>query len=106
MRSKFTCMNSRAIHLELATFLEADCFINVFTRFEKRRGPLKFMYFDNGTNSVGAEREIRQAIENWKQCQIRDEILQRGCQWVLQPPKGASCQWGIGKAAFVAFEPP
>ena len=85
----FTCMNSRAIHLELATSLEADCFINVFRRFVNRRGPPKFMYSDNGTNFVGAEREIRQAIENWNQCQIRDELLQRGCQWVFQPPKAS-----------------
>ena len=82
----FTCMNSRAIHLELATSLEADCFINVFRRFVNRRGPPKFMYSDNGTNFVCPEREIRQAIENWNQCQIRDELLQRGCQWVFQPP--------------------
>ena len=32
----FTCMNSRAMHLELATSLEADCFINVFRRFVNR----------------------------------------------------------------------
>ena len=54
---------SRAIHLELATSLDADCFINVFRRFVNRRGPPKFMYSDNGTNFVGAEREISQAIE-------------------------------------------
>ena len=76
----FTCMNSRAIHLELATSLESDCFVNVFRRFVNRRGPPKVMYSDNGTNFVGAEREIRQAIENWNQCQIRDEPPQRGCQ--------------------------
>ena len=70
----FKCMNSRAIHLELATSLEADCFINVFRRFVNRRGPPKFMYSDNETNFLGAEREIRQAIENWNQCQIRDEL--------------------------------
>ena len=85
----FTSMNSRAIYLELATSLEADCFINVFRRFVNRRGPPKFMYSDNGTNFVCPEREIRQAIENWNQCQIRDELLQRGCQWVFQPPKAS-----------------
>ena len=71
----FTCRNSKAIHLELATSLESDCFINVFRRFVNRRGSPKFMYSDNGTNFVGAEREIRQAIEHWTQCQIRDELL-------------------------------
>ncbi|XP_067022151.1 uncharacterized protein [Acropora muricata] len=85
----FTRMNSRAVHLELATSLESDCFINVFRRFVNRRGPPKFMYSDNGTNFVGAEREIRQAIENWNKRQIKDELLQRGCQWVFQPPKAS-----------------
>ena len=47
------------------------------------------MYSDNRTNFVGAEREIRQAIENWNQFQIRDDLLQRGCQWVFQPPKAS-----------------
>ena len=89
--AKFTWMNSRAIQLELATSLESDCFINVFRRFVNRRGRSKFMYSDNGTNFVGAELEIAQAIENWKQCQMRDEILQRGCQSVFQPPKRKGC---------------
>ena len=88
-RAIFTCINSGAIHFELATSLEADCFIKVFRRFVNRRGPPKFMYSDNGTNFVGAEREIRQAIKNWNQCQIRDELLQRGSKWVFQPPKAS-----------------
>ena len=52
-------MNSRAIHLELATSLESDCFINAFRRFVNRREPPKFTYSENGTNFVDAEREIR-----------------------------------------------
>ena len=54
-----------------------------------RRSPPKVMYSDNGTNFVGAEREIRQAIKNWNQKQIEDELLQKGCQWVFQPPKAS-----------------
>ena len=34
----FTCLNSRAVHLELATSLESDCFINVSRRFINRKG--------------------------------------------------------------------
>ena len=85
----FTCVNSRAIHLELPTPLEFDCVINIFIRFVNRRGPLKFMYSDNGTNFVDVERGIRQAIENWNKRQIKDELLQRGCHWVFQPPKAS-----------------
>ena len=85
----FTCMNSRAVHLELASSLESDCFINVLRRFMHRRGPPKVLYSDNEANFVGAQREIRQAIKNWNQKQIEDELLQKGCQWIFQPPKAS-----------------
>ena len=85
----FTCLNSRAVHLELASSLETDSFINVLRRFINRRGPPQVIYSDNGTNFVGAEREIREAIENWNQDQIRNELLQKGCQWKFQPPKAS-----------------
>jgi len=85
----FTCLNSRAVHLELASSLETDCFINLLRRFLNRRGAPRFIYSDNGTNFVGAERELKTAIENWNQTQINKELLQRGTQWVFQPPKAS-----------------
>jgi len=54
----FTCLNSRAVYLEVATSLETDCFIDVFRRFINRGGPPKCIYSDNGSNFVGAEKEI------------------------------------------------
>ena len=89
MGAIFTCLNSRAVHLELATSLESDCFINVLRRFMNRRGPPRCIYSDNGTNFVEAEREIREAIDNWNQKQTQNELLQKGCQWVFQPPKAS-----------------
>ena len=76
-----TCMNSRAVHFELATSLESDCFINVFRGFVNRRGPPKFMHSDNGANFVDAKREIRQVIENWNKPQIKDSCTEgaSGC---------------------------
>ena len=79
----FICLNSRAVHLGVATSLETDCFINIFRRFINRRGLPKCIYSDNGSNFVGAEREITTAIEDWNQKQIHDELLQKGCQWVF-----------------------
>ena len=54
-----------------------------------RRGPPKSMYSDNGTNFVCTREEIRQAMENWNQHQIKNKLLQRGCHWVFQPPKAS-----------------
>ena len=85
----FTCLNSRAVHLELASSLETDCFINVLRRFISRRGTPKTIHSDNGTNLVGAAREIKEAIAAWNEKQIQDQLLQKGCQWVFQPPKAS-----------------
>ena len=76
----FTCFNSRAVHLELATSLESDCFINVLMRFMNWRGPPKCIYSDNRTNFIVAERWIRGASDNWNQKEIQDKLLQKGCQ--------------------------
>ena len=59
----FTCMNSRVVHLEVAPSLETDDFILVLIRFLNRRGHVKEMHSDNGTNFVGAKCEIQDAIK-------------------------------------------
>ena len=47
----FTCLVSRAVHIEIANSLETD-----------RPGPVRQIRCDNGTNFVGAERELREAL--------------------------------------------
>ncbi|XP_068696916.1 uncharacterized protein [Montipora foliosa] len=74
----FTCLNSRAVHLELASSLETDCFINVLRRFISRRGTPKTIHSEIGTNLVGAAREIKEAIAAWNEKHIQDQLLQKG----------------------------
>ena len=57
----FTCMASRAIHLETATLLETDSFLNALRRFLSRRGPVCQIRCNQGTNFVGARRELKEA---------------------------------------------
>ena len=82
----FTCMNSRAVHLEVARSLETDDFILVLIRFLNRRGHVKEMRSDYGTNFVGAEREIREAIEQMDKKKLTNELSLRGCKWVFHSP--------------------
>ena len=58
----FTCLASRAVHLETASTLETDSFINAFRRFLCRRGPVRLLRCDRGTNFVGASRELKEAL--------------------------------------------
>ena len=67
----FVCMNSRAVHLEVARSLETDDFILVLMRFLNRRGHVKELRSDNGSNFVRADLEIKEAFE-----QIDKEIRQ------------------------------
>ncbi len=85
----FTCLAIRAIHIEVVPSLETDSFINALQRFVARRGQVVEIRSDNGTNFLGAERELRQAIEDWNQSQINSMLLQKGIKWIFNPPSGS-----------------
>lgn len=50
----FTCLATRAIHLEVVSTLSTDHFMLSFTRFIARRGRPSVVWSDNGTNFIGA----------------------------------------------------
>ena len=83
------CLNSRAVQLEVAKSLDTDDFILVLTRFLNRRSHVIKLRSDNGTNFVGADREIRDAVNRIDNDKVGRELVQRGCKWVVHPP-GAS----------------
>lgn len=56
--SLFVCFSTKAVHLELASDLTTDCFIQCLRRFISRRGKPSKIFSDNGTNFVGASNEI------------------------------------------------
>ena len=82
----FTCLAVRAVHLEISYSLDTDSFILALRRFIARRGQVKEIRSDNGTNFTGAEKELRVMIEGWNQAQIHEELLQKGIQWYFNPP--------------------
>ncbi len=59
----FTCLSCRAVHLEMAFSMDTDSFLNAFYRMVNRRGLPEEIISDNGTNFVGAEKELRQLVE-------------------------------------------
>lgn len=85
----FTCLASRAVHIEVAYSLDTSSYINALHRFIARRGQVSKMRSDNGTNFVGAEQELRQSISEWNVAQIHEEMLQRGIDWQFNPPAGS-----------------
>ena len=58
----FTCLMTRAVHLEVAHSLETDSFIIALRRMMARRGKPRNISSDNGTNFVGAEQELNECL--------------------------------------------
>jgi hypothetical protein len=82
----FTCLKMRAVHLEVAHDMSTDSFLAAFARFAARRGYPTNIYSDNGTNFVGAEKEIRTLLESMDQDIIRTSLLGHGIEWHFNPP--------------------
>ena len=83
----FTCLATRAVHLEMSYALDSDSFINAFVRMVSRRGAPSYVVSDKGTNFVGAEREMRELIENLDQEKIvRETTKYQPITWKFNPP--------------------
>ena len=74
-----TCMCSRAIHIEMLDDLSTDAFINGLRCFISIRGFVKQIQCDNGSNFVGAARELNKN-------RLSSYFAERHCEFVFNPP--------------------
>lgn len=84
----FTCLATRAVHLEIAMGLDTDSFLNAFYRMVNRRGLPKSITSDNGTNFIGSEKELRKLAECLDKNKIQKKTADRGVEWHFNPPLG------------------
>ena len=75
----FTCLVTRAILLEVASSLETGSYINALCRFIWRHGLVHRM--SSGSNFVGARRELKKALAEVDQSQVKQEMLKENCDW-------------------------
>ncbi|XP_015748349.1 PREDICTED: uncharacterized protein LOC107328140 [Acropora digitifera] len=78
----FTCLSSRAIHLKVSATLETDSFINALRRFINRRGPVRTIRCDQGSNFVGAKNELQKTLSSMDQTRVRHFLLERNYDWI------------------------
>ena len=90
----FTCLTSRAVHLEVAYTLDTDSCINAIRRFICRRGTITTIRSDNGTNFVGANRELKESLAALNHNKIQTAFVQDNIKWSFNTP-AASHQGGV-----------
>ena len=60
----FTCMSSRAVHVELVTSLYLSEFVLAFNRFSDLRGPVSKTYSDNNTTFQAASKSLPSLLKS------------------------------------------
>ncbi len=90
----FTCMTSRAIHIEVANSLDTSSCINALRHFVCKRGQVKYLRSDNGTNFVGAKAELQKGFSSIDTDKVHSTRRTLGIEWTFNPP-GASHHGGI-----------
>ena len=58
----FTCMVTRAFHLETCPDLNTDTFLNAFRRFCSRQCQPQLLYSDNEKTFIGASEELKKTV--------------------------------------------
>lgn len=82
----FTCLASRAVHIEVCHSLETDSFIQAFRRFTACRGHVSQLRCDNGTNFRGAERELRNALHEMNDGDLAQRLRKLDVEFIFNPP--------------------
>lgn len=85
----FSCMSTRAIHIELVESMDASSFINALRRFVSIRGPVKQFRSDCGTNFVGACKDLGISSTHCNSAKIQNFLTEHECTWVFNPPRAS-----------------
>lgn len=88
-------MATKAIHIEAVTDMTADAFITAFRRFVARRGAVRALYSDNGTNFVRANKILQEHIadinEDEYNATVCAELSKNGTRWFFSRWNTLTC---------------
>jgi len=77
----FICFSTRAVHIEAVEDLTTNAFLAAFKRFISRRGKPNMVWSDNGTNFIGARKELAVYVSKVDGC-----LASEGITWKFNPP--------------------
>lgn len=97
----FSCLTTRAVHIELIAEMSSSAIINALRRFISIRGEVKLYRSDRGSNVVGATEDLGIQAINVEDQQMKDYLLETGSTWIFNSPcsfMGGAWERMIGSA--------
>ena len=91
---RFTCLTTRAVHIEVVPSLEAEPCLTAITRLIARIGKPATVLSHIGTNFVGAAEKKRDCINARNRFNYEVSLAQTEIKWKFNPP-GAPRVGGI-----------
>lgn len=85
----FTGLCSRAVHIEMLEDMTTDAFINALRCFISIRGAVRHIRSDQGTNFVGAKRELRNALKEVSKERVAVYLAANQCDFCLNAPSSS-----------------
>ena len=80
----FTCMVSRAVHLEVGPDISALTFLQALQSLAWKKGTPKLLMSDNATCFTGANRLLKEMSE---ERQVQVDLATKGIEWSFTPPR-------------------
>ena len=78
----YTCLSSRSIHIEVVHSMSTHCFIMSLRRFIGRKGNVRMIRFNNGSNLVGASAELIRAFQEMDHIKFTNFLEENGGEWI------------------------
>ena len=87
----FVCFSTRAVHLEVISDQTTEAFLAGINRFVSRRGKPHTIFSDNGSNFIGAKKQLSNLYKFLKSSEtntsVHQHLLQHKITWKNSPAK-------------------
>ncbi|KAJ8332755.1 hypothetical protein SKAU_G00416510, partial [Synaphobranchus kaupii] len=85
----FTCLSSRAVHIEMLEDLTTDAFLNALRCFIAIRGAVRQIRCDRGTNFIGAKNELGKGLMELDKERIATYLARKQCDFLMNVPEAS-----------------
>ena len=83
----FTCLTTRAFHIQVVHGLNTDAYMMAITFFMARRGRPHTIISENGTNFMGSAPEFEELAKEWDQAAIHSSLAHHRVNWKFNSPE-------------------